>query len=179
MKLLTTHLKEGENRFEFENPKDSWVSTLVQKVTDEGNILHSPLHLQLSLTKLDPDYYLRGKIQFKISQLCARCAESFTQPIEHSFGVALAHVSNHRVAEAPVSEEESENLDINFFEGNEIELSSIVEEQFYLSLPFQSICAESCKGMCQFCGKNLNLSDCGCSKTLNPSSFSVLENFRP
>ncbi len=182
MKVLITHLNEGENRFQFENPKDAWVASLVQKIVDAGNNLLTPLQLQFSLTKLEPDYYLRGKVEFKITQACARCAENFTLPVQHSFEVAFTHLLNNKVAGGKPSDEPeniSEELDINFFEGNEIDLAPVVEEQFYLSLPYQSICAESCKGMCQFCGKNLNQSECGCSKTLRPSAFSVLENFRP
>lgn len=147
---------------------------LAHRVTKQGYVLKAPMAIDVQLTKLEPDYYLRGTMGFAVEQSCARCAEAFSLPISHPFNVALAHVS-HGKARSPELTEESEELDINFFEGNEIDLSPIIEEQFFLSLPYQSLCKEDCKGICQQCGKNKNVSDCACvARPTNP--FSVLQH---
>ena len=174
MKLVVSQLNEGENRFEFESPKEAWLQQVVQRISQEGYHLPSPLQVEVNLTKLEPDYYLRGSMRFTIEQNCARCAEGFVMPVNHTFHVAMAHLT-HGKSRSPELMEESEELDINFFEGNEIDLSPVIEEQFFLSLPYQSVCQEDCKGICQQCGKNRNIAKCTCVPKA-ASAFSVLQN---
>ncbi len=55
-----------------------------------------------------------------------------------------------------------------------VDLGDVVREQIYLSLPMQSICKESCRGLCPVCGANLNETSCLCRKTESPPAFSKL-----
>ena len=179
MKLQISQMKEGENPFQFNSLQDGWVKEVIQHVEAQGYDVQGPLRIDVNLTKLEPDYYLRGKLAFAIQQNCARCAESFSLPIEHQFNVALAHISTAKVrGAAALTEEESEEMDVNFFEGNEIDLGPIVEEQFFLSVPYQSLCKSDCKGICQKCGRNRNAGDCGCSQSTKTTPFSVLEGLK-
>ncbi len=182
MKLQISQLNEGETPLHFESSKEGWLKELmarIEKQTKEVRFEKSkPMLVDLRLTKLEPDYYLRGKMNFALGQVCARCAETFSQPIQQGFELALSHVSSGRHVEAKL-EEESEELDINFFEGNEIDLAPVLEEQFYLSLPLKAVCDPNCKGICQHCGKNLNSGPCGCTKETNMSPFAVLKNLKP
>ena len=183
MKLLVTQLHEGENTFSFDSQKDGWLREVIAQVEKQGYKLQGDMKVDMQLTKLEPDYYLRGKIRFPVEQTCARCADTFRMPIDHAFDVALAHVAHGHdsrgvKSRAEALAEESEELDINFFEGPEIDLSPIVQEQFFLSLPYQSLCKTDCKGICQRCGKNLNAGDCGCPPLAKPNPFSVLQEFK-
>ncbi len=177
MKLLVTQLKEGENSFQFDSVKDGWVKVVLQHVEKQGYHVHGTMRIDMRLTKLEPDYYLKGQLGFEIMQPCARCAESFPMNVRHNFDVALAHVASTRVKRVDVAEE-SDELDVNFIEGDEIDFSPIVEEQFFLSIPYQSVCRNDCKGICQFCGKNLNAGDCKCSKTDPVHPFGVLHGLK-
>jgi len=173
MKLLITHLHEGENRFHFESQRDSWVREITSRIAQAGYTVRGPLSVDINLTKLEPDYYLKGKMDFAVEQTCARCAETYDLPIAHPFDVALAHVDTNKVKAVAIAEE-SEVLDVNFFDGNEIELAPIIEEQFFLSIPYQAVCKEDCKGICQVCGKNRNAESCACVVP-KISPFSVLQ----
>ncbi len=175
MKLIISQLNEGENPFSFNSISEPWLTKLVQSITEKGYQFVTPLSTEFKLIKSEPDYFIKGKINFGIEQSCARCAESFALNIKHPFGVSLAHIASSRPQKAPEKDEETD-LDINFFEGNEIDLAPILEEQFFLSLPYQSICSESCKGICQSCGQNLNEKLCGCSHKDLASPFSVLQH---
>lgn len=177
MKLLISQLLEGENAFQFNSAKEGWVTDVIHRVEKRGYQVNGPMLIDLRLTKLEPDYYLRGQLVFNIQQTCARCAENFPMPIRQPFEIALAHISNAKVNKVGLSEE-SEELDVNFFEGNEIDLSPIVEEQFFLSIPYQSLCRPDCKGMCQQCGSNRNTVDCKCGSITPPNPFSVLQQLK-
>jgi uncharacterized protein len=176
MNLLISQLNEGENTFNYESSRDTWLGEVIAHIQKEGYRLLSPIEIALKLIKLEPDYYLKGSLKFSVEQACARCAENFALKVTHPFDVALAHVHAIRPRSAELTEE-SEELDVNYFEGNEIQLNPILEEQFFLSIPFQSVCQSDCKGICQKCGKNLNEGTCMCKAADKLNPFAVLENF--
>lgn len=174
MKLAVTQLTEGDSFFKFSSLQDPWVKKIIQNVAEQGYRVNGDLKLDLQITKLEPDYYLRGQMAFEVEQSCSRCAETFPLDINHSFAIALAHSGNNKPV-TPAMAEESDELDVHFFEGHEVDLAPIFQEQFFLSLPYQSLCGEECKGVCQKCGSNLNQGGCGCPSAKAPNAFSVLE----
>ncbi|MFW5996898.1 MAG: YceD family protein [Verrucomicrobiota bacterium] len=52
-----------------------------------------------------------------------------------------------------------------------VDLTNDVREDILLSLPQQRIlCQEDCRGLCQLCGQNLNVRECGCDLSVNLGS---------
>lgn len=168
---------EGQNSFHFDSRKDDWMQEVVKRVEAQGYRVNGPLQSDIEVTKLEPDYYLKGKLQFSVEMPCARCAEAVAQAVAYPFEMAMAQVSTARGRNVTIAEE-SEELDISFFEGNEIDLVPVIAEQFVLSLPYRFLCGPDCKGICQACGKNLNQGECGClsAEPLNP--FAVLKTLK-
>jgi len=179
MKLQISQLKDGENEFAYSSTKEPWFQELLKKVKrmDFGFNETENASLELRLTKIDPDYYLKGVLNAKTRQICSRCAETFQSSLTHPFELALAHVP-HGKAGSPQIAEESEELDVIYFEGNEIDLSPLVEEQLFLSEPYQSHCRPDCRGLCQQCGKNLNAGPCACKADRRSSPFSILNDLK-
>ncbi len=182
MKLNTSQVFPGENALQFSSQKDGWVQNLVTRVSASGYEFTAPLALDLRLTKLEPDFYLKGTLGCHVIQPCARCAESFELKINHRFEIAFSKLNSRRgksrfennTGSTSESTAEMNEVDINFIEGNEIDLSPVIEEQFFLAIPFQSVCQESCKGMCQRCGANLNKGRCDCKVESKAIAFSDL-----
>src|SRR5688572_21036314 len=112
MKLLISQLHEGENHFKYESSRDAWMGEVVSHVEKQGYKLLSPLAADIHLTKLEPDYYMKGTLEFQVEQLCARCADPFSFGVKHPFEIALAHVNSTRVK--PELSEESDELDVTF-----------------------------------------------------------------
>ncbi|MBM4304779.1 MAG: DUF177 domain-containing protein [Deltaproteobacteria bacterium] len=177
MRISITSLVEGENTFHFNSLKEDWLKKLVEDLIHQGYQLKSPLIIDTNLTKVDPDFYLRGKLSCSVEQTCARCAENFNLKLDSNFEVALANVPSGKLR-SPELTEESEELDINFFEGNEIDLTPIITEQFFLSIPYQSLCKPDCLGICQQCGANLNTKMCKCAEKKSVTPFSVLQEVK-
>jgi uncharacterized protein len=177
MKIAVTSLVEGENSFHFNSQKEDWLKEIITDLSKEGYELKSPLVVDANLTKVEPDFYLRGKLNFTVDQSCARCAETFPLAVNSPFEVALANIPSGRLRSAELAEE-SEELDVNFFEGKEIDLTPIVVEQFFLSIPYQSLCKPDCLGICQNCGSNLNTKMCECAEKKSLTPFSVLQEVK-
>jgi uncharacterized metal-binding protein YceD (DUF177 family) len=177
MKLGTAQLKPGDNPFHFEAGNDGLVHELIRQVAAQGTKIED-VKADLVLTNLEPDFFLRGTVEFKAEQVCGRCAEPFTLPACQPIALGLAHVHTKRGSTDPVLSEQSEDLDIHFFEGNEIELLPILEESVFLSIPYAPICRAECKGLCQSCGTNLNLKACSCQKVRPLGTFNRLSEYQ-
>jgi len=57
------------------------------------------------------------------------------------------------------------------FEGDEIDLLPEIGEQVALTVPLKPLCSETCKGLCPFCGADLNTTACGCGQEQAYSKF--------
>lgn len=57
-----------------------------------------------------------------------------------------------------------------------IDLFSLFSEEVILNAPTKHLCKESCKGLCEICGKNLNEGDCSCQKGFVDSRLEILKN---
>ena len=79
-----------------------------------------------------------------------------------------------RVFDIPVSHtlvtslNDEENDELILVEDMHFELDPLVREDIFLTLPSKILCKEDCKGVCQFCGANLNEGQCSCKKPVDP-----------
>ncbi|MBI1861099.1 MAG: DUF177 domain-containing protein [Deltaproteobacteria bacterium] len=178
MKLNTSQLSPGENSLAYASPRDKWVTELITRISARGYQLSTPLEIAIRLTKIEPDFYMKGSMQCSVGLECARCAENFRFPLNQRFEIAFSQSNPKSGISKFKASADSDELDINFFEGHEINLSEVLEEQFFLAIPFQAICSESCKGVCQRCGINRNTKECLCDSQAVPNHFSVLTQYK-
>lgn len=122
----------------------------------------APAHLVCEIHKDHTRFRLTGSVTGELELDCSRCLEPYRLPIAMSF--------DHRYlpqAEASVGEEEQEveddDLETSYYTDDQIDLSGLVREQFYLALPMKPLCTEDCKGLCPQCGINLDTGSCDCA----------------
>ncbi len=136
----------------------------------------TPLQSEVKIQKLGRSVLIIGKVETTLRFQCVRCLKEFSYPFSTTFDLTL-----HPIKEAPSDEDielGSEEMESSFFEGGEIHLSEIACEQIFLELPYQPLCQEGCRGLCQTCGRDLNLYPCGCVKEEFPSGFSGLKKLK-
>jgi uncharacterized protein len=174
VKLKISQLAEGENRFQYSSPTDVGAGDIVERVRKSGHEPSRPMMLDLAITKLEPDYYLKGLITFGVRVVCARCTDPYNLEISERFEAAFNHqVRKKGGAKASLlTGEDSDEPDVNVFEGPEIDLAPVIEEQVYLAMPFQAVCSSACKGLCQHCGVNLNMGVCRCIPAMSHAVLS-------
>lgn len=110
---------------------------------------------------------VEGRVQIVLRSVCARCAESFDEPL--SFGFA------ERFAKPAEIEEDSETYP---YEGDRLSLRQAVMDNLFLHLPLTSVCREDCKGLCPVCGVNRNEASCDCEPVRPPDAWSALDAIR-
>ena len=119
---------------------------------------------------------VRGRIDSNFELDCTRCLEpvKISLPIEFSSEfVAKEHFGSEGEHEI-----DPENLTANSLDGDRIDLTEVVREQILLNLPEQMYCRDDCKGICESCGVNRNLSDCGCEADEADPRWAALKNLK-
>lgn len=142
----------------------------------------APLHVRLRAIRVGEIVELEGTVESRIGVSCSRCLREFETPLIASFAVAFARGYGER----PLAEGEEEEVEISAeemglipFQGDEIDLRVMLQEQVITGLPLRPLCNEACRGLCPQCGKDLNEGECGCSAPDEfPSRFSKLKDFK-
>lgn len=134
--------------------------------------LDGPLSVRARVSKAVDKILVRGTIRGGVRIRCDRCLEPFRREMESQFQVYLV-VPKQRADQEEI-ELLDEDMEVDFVKGDAVDLSDIVREQIYLSLPMRSVCKESCRGLCPMCGTNLNERYCQCGKAEGHPAFSKL-----
>ena len=128
--------------------------------------ISSPIKLLGTLSNLNAVISLDGNLTCEVNLLCSRCLEDFKYLIDIE------------IHEKFTSNQEVEDDDINFFEGDSIDLTNIIENNIVMALPVKKLCREECKGLCHKCGANLNHSECKCGNdNVDPRMAKLKELF--
>lgn len=121
----------------------------------------TPIMYDLKIGKMGEDFRVSGKIHGSLSLSCARCLEEFLYSIDTELDIELLPRPKDLASELELGDEE---MDVYYFEGDEVDLDPYVYEEVVLSIPIRALCSDACKGMCPQCGKNLNREECQCER---------------
>ena len=163
MKVIIADIPKEGLEFDF---KDEIVS----------NAILSPVNAHLKIEKFDTEVLVKGELTAEVHLQCSRCLKDFQQAL--SIPVELVY----HPAEELKSEDNyaipSEELDMDFYSGEELDLFNIMKEQIELSLPMKPLCDDACKGLCPRCGLDLNTGSCKCSTGDTDPRFAVLKQLK-
>jgi uncharacterized protein len=112
----------------------------------------NPIYIKGDITNIGKLLLLNGHAYANLLLECGACAEVFDKKIDFSFEAKLS------------KEQEPEEPDIFVYEGETVGLKDMVLEYLLLNLPIRKRCHEKCKGLCPFCGINLNKGQCQCQQ---------------
>ncbi len=99
---------------------------------------------------------LKGKYVTK----CARCLENIDVPVDMYAEYSVA---------SELQNDEDESEDVLLAPGGVLDIGEAADSLFFMNVPSKHLCSESCKGLCQGCGKNLNTEECVCdNKNIDP-----------
>jgi uncharacterized protein len=117
--------------------------------------------VEVRILRAGPSVVAQGRVRASLGFICARCAEEMPFPLDHSFSHVF--VRGHETGGLPDGvDEDPEALEFTFIEGATIDIEPLAAEEVVLALPQFPLCSESCKGVCQHCGRNLNEGACEC-----------------
>lgn len=100
---------------------------------------------------------LEGNARFTIEASCDRCAAD----VKHETVLPFEHTLVSKL-------NDDENCELYLVEDMHFNLDELIREDILLSLPTKILCREDCKGLCPYCGANLNEGKCDCKKPIDP-----------
>jgi len=114
----------------------------------------SPIKYRLRLILAGKMALVRGRLETVARQECSRClAPLELQLVEPDLDASLEIDSGDET----------------------IDLTSIIRDYTLLALPEKPLCSPSCRGLCPWCGKDLNKGECSCAREDARSPFSDLD----
>jgi uncharacterized protein len=130
----------------------------------------------VNLSKHGHDILLRGRLEGELGLACGRCLEPFSTPVETDFDLLLVPAPT---GAGPEEEELSvQELDVDFYTDETVDLEAIIREQIILMVPLKPLCREDCPGLCPTCGANLNLESCACPTAKSDSPIAQLAKLK-
>jgi len=113
----------------------------------------------VDFTRINKGISGEGQLRSQIQLECARCLETFAQPLdlhlEAQFGSYPMKPQGETIF--PIGGK------------GILDLTAALREHVLLDLPMRPLCKPNCRGLCVECGKNLNEETCDCVKeTIDP-----------
>ena len=127
---------------------------------DADIAFESPIEYEVTVTKMGSNVRVEGPVKSTMQLLCDRCLEPFSLPVSAHLDIELAPKDDQ--PNLPDVELSGDEMDLYYFEGDELELEPYVYEEVMLAIPIKALCSDACKGICPVCGKNRNTETCGC-----------------
>ena len=148
------------------------------ETTNSGLHFSGPIQVRLDLSRTGRIVLVKSRVEARVRCTCARCLDPFALNLSSEFKMSLRPRPDPGLAPPEGIELSREDLETDFYEGEEVDLSPLIQDQVLLTLPPKVICREDCRGLCQRCGKNLNREACQCASAEVDPRLAPLKNFR-
>ncbi len=135
--------------------------------TTESDTIAAPIRARLRIEKVGAELIVKGNVIADVKFQCSRCLKDFWSVL--SVPVDVIYHPVEELKEEDKHEVKFEDLDMDFYSGEELDLLGLLTEQIVLNLPMKPLCTDLCKGICLKCGADLNVGNCGCNtKNIDP-----------
>ena len=134
---------------------------------EEKARLAKPVQIAGKLRKGIAQIDIEGRITGEIEIECDRCLKHRAVPLDVPFKVG--YVAEEHYTEQSEAELRADDLDVDVYDGERIDLTELAREQILLNLSERFLCREDCRGLCPKCGADRNAVNCDCEeKEIDP-----------
>lgn len=158
----------------------------VSEIPDEGLVVANPGAfvapftdrswrldvIRLRVERDGDDVLVAGELAANAPLVCSRCLEEFRVDVRPS--VDVRYVRRPPVGDAV--ELGADDLDLDFYENDQLNLGALVETETTLALPMKPLCRSDCRGLCPVCGGNRNVTACACPTRSPDQRLAVLKD---
>jgi DUF177 domain-containing protein len=174
LKLRVDDITVEAKELAFAEPEAALNRTLAGGPVHEF-ILTEPVAVTVSYYRAGTELFFNGELRAATIAVCARCAEEFETLNKRSF----RYISVPRViGEHNGRGERVDDLEFAVYDGDEVDLAPMVQEQVLLALAARPLCREECRGLCPQCGLNLNEHQCTCRAGRLDSRMAIVRTLK-
>ncbi len=117
-----------------------------------------------------------GEVRAELELPCDRCLAQARAPVSGEFSYRL--VPRYKAPRDEDVELEEGDMEVEFYDGDEVDVRRIIAEQVYLLVPVRVLCRPDCRGLCPTCGQDLNLKDCGHPRDAGDGRWEALKGLK-
>jgi uncharacterized protein len=147
------------------------------KFSHEDAVLDDSVTADFVLSHKYRDLRVDGTVETSVRFRCSRCTREFSRAVSTSFDLSYLPQPKWTNEDAEI-ELRYEDMDVAYYDGIALDVDLMVLEQIELAMPMKFVCRESCKGLCDNCGADLNEGACFCTNEASDSRLSVLLDFK-
>lgn len=134
-----------------------------------------PIIGEVTLLPQESGCLTQGHLCGEVVVPCDRCAEDAHIEIDYSFSSFEPFPQNNSEEDF---DRDAEVMRLSKDGGVEIDIGSLLWEEFVLSLPIKPLCKADCRGLCPTCGKNLNEGSCSCLQEQGDPRLALLRGLK-
>ena len=127
----------------------------------------SPFELCIGHVK-NNQIYLKGQTSVAIKIACDRCLK----PVVVTIDVEIDKEINLNIVE----HDEHMIEEKNYIDGYNLDVDKVLLCEILIGWPMKILCCDTCKGVCNVCGLNLNEGTCNCEDTSIDPRMSVIRD---
>jgi uncharacterized protein len=176
VKIAVDHILDKPLLLNFEESVENF-QLLAEMQNGQDCRFTGPIRGEISVIREFDHLRVNGRVTSPVAFSCSRCLVDYDSLIDSTFTIFfrkdVGQYSDEDDIELGVQE-----LITSYYCGDEIDLTHEIEEQVAMEMPLKPLCNHSCKGLCQVCGIDLNLSQCSCSNETISLKFSALKDFK-
>ena len=155
--------------------KGEMTNLAFENLEEKQFTMESPVLYELLVAKQEGSIRITGPVKSTVTLTCSRCLEEFSCSFNTHLDIELA--PKELLPQGAEVELRVDDLDIYYYDGDEIDLDPLIYDEVLLNLPIMPLCREDCAGLCHTCGKNRNVESCSCSQAANTVLGEKLKNF--
>ncbi|MCB2186388.1 MAG: DUF177 domain-containing protein [Deltaproteobacteria bacterium] len=118
----------------------------------------------------------RGEARFGLELTCSRCLAPAAHRQKLPLEMVFRPPDQTREDEVQLGGDE---LEVIFYQGEEIDLGEAVRAEISLALPMAPLCREDCPGVCPRCGQAIEGPDHACGGPESDPRWVKLGEFKP
>ncbi len=179
MKIEIHHIPSQGVTLRFEKAA-RWFA-VIKELMEHGEFQAiTPVQISLEAVPEKEMFKVTGKLSTTLRLTCSRCLIPFDSLVTRKFRLRYSRqiLEDLQPGGADGVELTAQQIGMYPFQGEAIDFTDAVQEQFVLSLPYRPLCHEACKGLCARCGADLNQTTCTCGTGSVDSPFAVLKNLK-
>ena len=145
------------------------MTTFSSRLGDFPILKKSPVKLRIA-NQENKKLLIQGTVDIEASIPCGRCLEEVPTSIRFDIDKELT------IDGSTIIDEEMEETD--YLIGFELDVEKLVYAEILVNWPMKVLCSETCEGICNVCGMNLNKGACDCQRTeLDPRMAAIQDIF--
>lgn len=116
----------------------------LRELGEADSWVHGEIVLLGQVVNVGKTLRLNCEVASRAKLECSRCLTLFEEPVKFALAAELELEAN---------------------QGDVVDISPYIREELIFQEPMKPLCRQDCRGICPYCGKDLNQSECKCDQT--------------